>query len=200
MGKNLTLFNIFLLPFAIFAAIAGVDFILNNFLELDSVTTNYVKAQVPQDFSFEGKICFISKGFSFCALYLFALIISTIISRILTFSPNPQVEADNSLITALNKSIQNTIDQSYVFFALYSYWLLTIAKKGDDEKAVLLIVCFLVSRIFFTIGMIIEYFTKISFVRQVGIVINIVLIAQFTLLISGKDSYFALYSQLKSLI
>ena len=103
MGKTLKLFNIFALPFAIAAAIAIVDYILNNLLKHDLVATTYIKQQIPQDFSFEGKICFVSKGFSFCALYLFVLIICTIISRMLSFSPNPQAETDNKLIIALNK-------------------------------------------------------------------------------------------------
>jgi hypothetical protein len=128
-------------------------------------------------------------------MILFSLMLSTIASRAITISPNPQAIPDNKLITAFNKCIHNTIDQSYVFFfALFTYWLLTVAKKGDEEKATLLIFCFLLTRIFFTIGMHIHYFTKIGMVRIMGVAGNIFLISQLVLLISGKESFTALIS------
>jgi hypothetical protein len=61
MGKFIKLFKILKLPISIATSIAIFYFILNDLLKYNFVANSYIKSQIPNDFSFEGKICFLTK-------------------------------------------------------------------------------------------------------------------------------------------
>lgn len=137
--------------------------------------SSFLKRYVATQWSFEGKINFLVTALSFNAYFLFAIVLSIVMLRAFYFRPNPQAEADPILIVTLNRVIQNTIEQSLIFFGILSSYVLNYCPYENKEFLVLLVVCFFVGRVVFLIGSLFNLITKIFALRMSGIIINVMI-------------------------
>lgn len=177
MAKLLTIVNYLFLPLSLVLSVITIKFILNE--DIVNSTCPYrsqLKSLIPNNFTMEGKIVFILKMLSFTAIVIFVQTLLVVVSRLLTLSPNPQAEKDNSLINTINKAIQNTLEQTFIFFALFSFWFISYASEADAQRALHLVFLFLFARIVFTFGMIFNMITSIILFRAYAMHVNLVLI------------------------
>jgi len=177
MAKLLVYINYLCLPLSLVLSVLTIKYILNE--DITNSTCPYrsqLKSLIPNNFTMEGKIIFLLKMLSFTAILIFIQTLFVGFSRLLTLSPNPQAEKDNSLINTFNKAIQNTLEQTFVFFALFSFWFVTIATEADAQRALHLVFLYLFARIVFTFGMLFNMITSIILFRSYAMHVNIVLI------------------------
>lgn len=173
MKKLLKTLNGISIPFAIYYSLQLVKYVLQlEFTSNQCPISSAIKQFKPTNFSVESKLIFIFKSLSLVSIFVFILSILISLLRLITFSFSPFAEKDNKLIEILNKIIQNTIEQSLIFFSLYSYWFILKTTIPSLDIFVYLIALFLIGRIIFFFGMFINYLIYVPFFRSFSIGMN----------------------------
>jgi len=131
-----------------------------------------------KDFSFEKsndeslltrKIKIIVTTLFLFGIYLLFLIKMTIFSRIISGNEGLHRES-HSFTILLNCNIQNSIEQMFIFLSLFSYWILT--NSDTDQVLKFIVFGFILSRILYTIGCLMSYFTGIYVLRSCGFIVG----------------------------
>ena len=164
------------IPVFSFLAIFALKTIFQFDLKLGKChISSFLKRYVATQWNFEGKINFLVTALSFNAYFLFAIVLSIVMLRAFYFRPNPQAETDPILIVTLNRVIQNTIEQSFVFFGILSSYVLNFCPYENKEFLVLLVVSFYAARVVFLIGSLFNLLTKVFALRMSGIIVNVMI-------------------------
>ncbi len=161
ISTSFTIFNFAIVPIFVFGAYVILKFILNSqysSLPFAGVINNVFQTR---DWTFEGKIKFISLVFGLNALILFGLTLLVVLCRVLLNKANPQAEQDPIIIATINRVIQHTVEQSFIFFPLFAHFVLT-SKDTETKDAVNYALCYLVGRVIYFIGYMINLVIKIS--------------------------------------
>ena len=170
------LLNFLTVPLVIIIAILSISYSVNNdFRKRSCDTSTYLKKFVPEQLNFESKILLIFGAWFHLALYLGFTTVLVMFNRIFfSQSALKRDNTDNILITALNRVIQNTIEQSFIFLTVLSIWVFKFANTTDNYAfGITFITLFLLGRGLFLIGYIIQAATGIFLLRSTGITINL---------------------------
>lgn len=182
--QNILNLSIFL-PLAAIGSVVVLHLILSEkFLAIKHPFVGLlVEKIIPVAWDFEGKLKFLINSFIYVSLYLLVHVVITVLSRVILFKPLPHLNQDPAIINLWNKIIQNTIEQSTIFFPLLASFVLNSTNNKDAKEAGLFVLVFYVSRILFTIGYLFNHITKFSFLRAgafiLGLLVNALLIVKF---------------------
>jgi len=172
ISTSYAIFNFAIVPIFVFGAYVILKFILNS--QYSSLPFSGVISSVFQtkDWSFEGKIKFIALVFGLNAVILFVLTLLVVFCRVVLNKANPQAEQDPIIISTINRVIQHTVEQSFIFFPLFAHFVLT-SKDTETTDAVNYALCYLVGRIIYFVGYLINLVIKIFGFRAMGFLINV---------------------------
>jgi uncharacterized MAPEG superfamily protein len=172
ISTSYTIFNFAIVPIFLFGAYVILKFILNS--QYSSLPFAGVVDSVFQvkDWSFEGKVKFVALVFGLNSLFLFAITLMIVLFRILLNKANPQAEQDPIIITTLNRVLQHTIEQSFIFFPLFAHFVLT-SKPTESRDAVNYALIYLVGRVIYLVGYLINLVIKIFGFRAMGFLVNV---------------------------
>lgn len=174
------LFETALLPFIP----AGAYFITKTVIEHDFENDKhltFVTNHFPKAWDLEGKILLISSLGLFVSIILFVTVLFTMVSRFTTrISGLEKNKPDTPLISLFNRVLKHTLEQGFIFFGLFSYWAFNVSEVKDSNLAARYCVAFVISRINFLLGNILNHFTNFFVFRGLGFLINIILILTLT--------------------
>lgn len=174
-----------LIPLAAIGSLFLLHLILSEkFLEIKHPFVGKVLERIyPTAWDFEGKLKFLINSFIYVSLYLLAHVVITVLSRVALSKPLPHLNEDPAIIKLWNKIIQNTIEQSAIFFPLLASFVLNSTNQTDGKEAGLFVLTFYVSRIIYSFGYLFNHITKFSFIRGgafiLGTLLNVLLIVKF---------------------
>jgi hypothetical protein len=173
-STTITVANLILLPAFIFAAYIIVKFILHaQYEKFENPFVRKITAHYPSEWSFEGKISFLVGSFFYAALFLFGCVTFNMLLRALLSKPNPFNDEDPHIISTINRVIQNTIEQSFIFFPLLAHFVLNVSTEKDSKQAFLFVLIFLAGRAIFLVGYLFLLVSKLIGIRVVGFVLNL---------------------------
>lgn len=165
--------NVILMPAFIFAAYIIIKFILHaQYERIDHPFIRKITAHYPSEWSFEGKISFLVESFFYAALFVFGCVTLNMLLRGLFSKHNPFHEQDPLIISTLNRVIQNTIEQSFIFFPLLAHYVLNISTEKDSKQAFIYVLLFLTGRAIFLLGYLFILVSKLIGIRILGFLIN----------------------------
>lgn len=188
------IFNFALLPVALtaglvaFKYISEFDFSKNTSCKCSQFVANlYPKEEV---FSVENKVELIALPAFISALTILVLTVLTMLSRAFTLN-DALKKNDNILVTLLNRCISNTLEQSFIFIGLFSYFVLKNVNESNTNLAVDFILMFAFSRAVYIIGYLIQGITcsRIFFIRGAGFMMTLATQALVLTSIFGIDSF-----------
>lgn len=182
MVKLLTIINFMTMIIGFIVAPLSLKF-LNEFKWENHahIVSKAVSSYFNYDFEFHGKLAFLIQAISFVAIFSFLATLVTVISRLLSFNLYAHAEKDSCLVTIFNKTIQNTMEQSLIFFPLLGHWIFTIAQKSDTRLSVILVVAFLISRIALVLGLTFQTITGLKLFRNYA---NAMILSLYLILVS----------------
>lgn len=102
-------------------------------------------------------------------LYLLFLIKMTIFSRVISKNEGLHKESHDFTVM-LNCNIQNSLEQIFIFISLFSYLLFTNAPSNQIIQFI--VVGFLLSRIIYSLGCLMSYFTGVYALRSCGFTVG----------------------------
>jgi hypothetical protein len=185
-SKLLGVINLGTLPLFMIAAIIAVKFILDfDFKTCSNAVCAHVTNYFPQKLDFEDKVKLISVAWVHPSVIVIFVVVLVMLSRVVG-NVNPLKSGEPVWITMLNRIIQNTLEQSFVFLGLFSYWILFISTEANKTTAVKYICIFVAGRLVFTVGYMFFWLTGLFGFRACGFLTT--LIAQI-LLISAVFNY-----------
>lgn len=195
------IFNFGILPVALtaglvaFKYISEFDFSKNTSCKCSQFVANlYPKGEV---FTVENKVELIALPAFISALTILVLTFLTMLSRAFTLN-DALKKNDNALVTMFNRCISNTLEQSFIFIGLFSYFVFKNINETNTNLAVDFVLMFTLSRAVFIIGYIIQGITcsRIFFVRAAGFMMTLATQAFVLSSIFGIDSFGILKSSL----
>lgn len=219
VGKKMTFLNFALFPFAFAGAYFAVKYAFTyNYASSDCKYTKLMVKEFPTTkWGFEQKLNLLLLSGAATAVFLLITVLSTMVGRI--FSGRSGIggksQEDNLFISTCNRILKNTIEQSFIFYGLYAYWLFNVSGntgekvskvEGKDKPlavdkaviengktAVLFAVLFLSSRIVFYFGYMIHLFTKIFVVRGIGFLVGMFVNLMILQRILGLENKYKLW-------
>lgn len=179
-----SILNLLVVPGFLFLGFLASKYILKaEFEKIDHSLIRKVTSRYPSDWSFEGRVEFLISAFYVVALFLLGNVLIVSLLRGLSGKIYPFAEGDNLLINTFNRVIQNTIEQSFIFFPLFSHYVLTVSTEKDSKTAFLYVLVFIVGRLIFLGGYLFNLITKIVGLRVSGfamnVIVNILLVVKF---------------------
>jgi hypothetical protein len=117
----------------------------------------------------------------FMGVFEFVIAMAIMSMRILGQKINPVAEKDPLSIALLNRILSNNLEQSFVFFGLYSYLLLShtsgkfLIYKDLEAKYVFgLPLLFLIGRAVYVVSYIVTTLMRVSTIKAVGFAFSLV--------------------------
>lgn len=172
-GRMLLNYLVFL-PISIVVGIYSCIFIFSHdWNKSDLFIAQHIRANFPSSWEFEDKVKFITKFLSYVSIIFLGAVVKTFVLRLLTLKSNPQADPDNVLIIALNKIIQNTMEQLIVFGCFLCYWVFSVSNENNKNEATLFALAFLVGRVYFIVGMFFLLISGTAVIRGMGATMNL---------------------------
>lgn len=167
----------------VFTVLSSILFILTG-LTMFSQQINVFVFNQKHIFSYKDKLAIAKTLCIWLGVYMFLLVTSVMLIRIYTGKFNASKGTEPTAISAINRIITNTIQQSAIFACLYGGLLLN---EGTNEPAIqgdqmlALASMFVIGRMFYLVGYMIGAATDIMSFRSFGfginVLINIVMVA-----------------------
>ena len=118
----------------------------------NSKSLTFLTPYVPETWNFESKLTTLAMISQFIGCY-FLLITAHIWNlRFTTGNINPVNNVDPESIVCLNRVLQNTVEQTFVFLPSLAYWVLKLSTEDNKHEAVLFGFIFVCGRIIFLVG------------------------------------------------
>ncbi len=185
--KSSTAFNIINVALIPLGYIAGL-FFMSHMLRHDfrscgcKYTEELSKVVYPSTFDLNGKLELFFTLWAGLGLILFAFTVLVMLCRVI-LRADPLKFADPMIISAANKSIQNTLEQSFIFMSVFGFWLLKFANESSLQLATGFAIIFFLSRVIYCVGYLVQGFSGLLVFRSTGYVMGVVcyslLILQF---------------------
>lgn len=189
-SKAIGIINLGTFPLFIIAAILVVKYIVDkDFKTCTCITSTYISQFYPTKWDFEGKLAFLSLAWIHPALLVIFLVVLVMLTRVVG-NVNPLKSGEPLWITMLNRCIQNTLEQSFVFLGLFFYYILNVSTEETKNLALTYLLIFVAGRIIFVVGYMFFWLTGLLGFRAAGFLIT--LTAQIFLIsvIFGNDLTF----------
>lgn len=188
IGPIVAFFNLISMPLLLIVGIYGFKLISDFDISKNSTCT-FLKNLYPKEMNFESKLSLIALAFIIQSIVVLALTIFTMLGRIFTLS-NPLSKKENDYITVMNRNIANSIEQSFIFFGVFAYYVIK-TKESTSKNAVDLIIFFTISRLIFVFGYFIHSFTnsQVFLVRGIGYFMGLATQLMVIGLTFGQDSF-----------
>jgi hypothetical protein len=136
-----------------------------DFTTCNNQVCSHIAAYYTTSWTFEDKLKFFSLAWVHPSLIVITLVTLIMFTRVLG-NVNPLKSGEPLWITMLNRAIQNTLEQSFVFLGLFSYWLLN--KSENSKLAVTYLAIFVIGRVIFVIGYMFFWLTGFIGFRAAG--------------------------------
>lgn len=176
-AKNNSLFLIFNLgTFPLF--VVGALFLMKVILEKDFRTcdckfSKQIAQFYPKTWDLQNKLEMIFLAWIHPGIIILVLIVLIMTTRLLgQYNPLRQNQEPLWIIT-LNRIIQNTMEQSFIFLGFYSYWVIKVSTEENKDLSLKFIVMFFVGRLIFTVGYLFQWITNFIGGRAGGFAMTI---------------------------
>ena len=219
IGKKMNFFNLSLFP----VAVAGSYFLLKNTLTYDFTKCNneYSQLLIKQfpstKWGFEEKLSILLLSGASTAVFLLFTVLFTMFGRM--FSGRSGIggkgQEDNLFISTCNRILKNTIEQSFIFYGLFAYWLFkysgstgvatdeAVKGKGtpkidsavieNGKLAVLFPLLFFGTRVCFFLGYMFHLFFKFYVIRGASFVLGLAVNVLILIRILGLENKYKLW-------
>lgn len=172
-GKTIGILNAGTFPLFLIAAFLAVKYIIDkDFKNCQCALSAFISQYYPTTWDFESKIGMFSFAWILPSLLVISLVSLVMLTRILG-QVNPLAKGEPLWITMLNRCIQNTLEQSFVFLGLFLYWILKISTEESKDLAITYLLLFVTGRIIFVVGYIIFWLTGLFGFRAAGFLITL---------------------------
>lgn len=145
-------------------------------------TEELSKLIYPSSFDLNGKLELFFTLWAGLGLILFGFTVLVMLCRVI-FRADPLNNRDPMIISAGNRAIQNTLEQSFIFMSVFGFWLLKYANESSLQLATGFAIAFFVTRVLYCFGYMIQGFTGLLVFRSTGYVLGVIcyslLILQF---------------------
>jgi uncharacterized MAPEG superfamily protein len=197
IGTKFLLLNYLLMPFAIAGIYLGAKYLFqHDFNKSHCFYVEHITKHFPTEWEFKDKLNVVVSAVAHTGLFFLASVLLTMFGRILSGRGGigGKRDQDNNYIKVCNRVLKNSIEQTYIFFGIFTYWVLKVSSKGDSKEAVLIVTAFLLGRILFLVGYLFNLITGIFVIRAAGFLLNLLIIVQLLLKIFALDTRFKLYN------
>ena len=187
MSKLMIFLNVVLFPFSIIgAALFSRYLLIHNWKDCTGDVSKFVNQFSIKEVTFESKVEFLFSVMALTGAFVFVNTFMIMLCRMIT-QANPLTQKDPVIIQTLNRVIQNTLEQGFVFFGLFSFWVLKFVNESNKDLAQAYAIIFITSRIIFLIGYPIQSYLQLVTLRVGGFCVT--LTVEFLLLgaITGHD-------------
>lgn len=157
-----------LLPAFMFTA----AFLANYILVTDFKTQHpdffkHVDERFPNEWKFEDKAEVLFLAWSHLSIFVIFCAIVVMMIRVVGVV-DPLKKNDPKIIEIFNRTIQNTLEQSFVFLGVFGYWLFSFSTIANKDLAYRFVMIFVVGRVTFLIGYILTWITPFKPARALG--------------------------------
>lgn len=195
-GKKTKFLSNFLLPFAFGASYYFMKYLMSHdFTKTDCYYVEHITKHFPDRWEFQNKFEVILSGLVHTGLFVLLTVFSTMMGRLFTGRSGigGGRNADNNYINACNRILKNTIEQSFIFFGIFSFWVFKVSGEQHSSEAVLLVTAFLVGRLIYYIGYLFSLISGIVAVRAIGFFINVIVLVHILIKIYGLEYKYKIY-------
>ena len=173
-SKPLKLLNLGLFPIAmIISLLASSKLLTHCWMGCDCQYGAYIRRYALSDTSTESKLLLLAGVYLHLALIVFLNTQVAMYSRVITRT-TPLMSYEPTIINVSNRIISNTIEQGFVFGGLFGYYLLTNVTDDNKSQALNLAVLFVIARLVYYVGYLIQGLTGILVVRSSGFAMTLV--------------------------
>ncbi|KAL4487914.1 hypothetical protein ABPG72_022774 [Tetrahymena utriculariae] len=153
---------------------------LCNYQE-NQVKLNEAKLDLIKRFDNESKQYIVLKIGYMLATFVLILTFSVMFIRVSTGRSNPISFQDPKIIITLNRIIQNTLEQGFIFMLNYAFFIYFNCDQLRVLKSFVLACLFIKARYIFLFSYVIGAFTGITSFRAIGFAINVIIQITFAL-------------------
>ncbi|KAL4469436.1 hypothetical protein ABPG74_004689 [Tetrahymena malaccensis] len=139
------------------------------------------KLDLIKRFDDEGKQYIVLKIGYMLATYVLILTFSVMLIRITTGRSNPISFQDPKIIITLNRIIQNTLEQGFIFMLNYAFFIYFNCDQLKAFKSFILACLFIKARYIFLFSYVIGAFTGVTSFRAIGFTLNVIIQITFAL-------------------
>lgn len=168
---------VFLVPLVVYSHLMTHDY--NKVGAGSNIIYSMIKNQLmPKEATFQHKVEYLAIVNAQAAMLLLLVIGLTLVTRLVSNTPNPHRDKQNIVLRLLNANIKNHLHQSIIFTALMACWLLNF-NASIIQHVSILAVMFLLSRVIYILGNLFYIISGIGVIRGIGFVLN--MLCSFTL-------------------